>query len=212
MEVKGGKREVTRKRIMNAAKAHFIDFGFKDTLMSDIAAYLHMDRRTIYRYFSTKESLLIHITAQEFDGFTREVLDFKFDLDDDASNKLRKLFNYYYEYIKSNPNMIILLGMVDMSVGTNVYDHKDFLVLDQHGKRLDKVLESIIQEGQDEGIFNTKQTARDYAVTINNSLIAMATRTGIYVPKTILKQEGYTWNLLLIQGRIMRDFLLVKND
>lgn len=209
MEVKNTKKEMTRKNILEAAKAHFIDFGYKDTLVSDIAQFVHLDRRTIYRYFPTKESLLVHITANQFEDFTTKVLEFPFEETDNAMMKFKKLLDFYYEYIKEKPDMIILLGMVDTNVGSEMYNREDFEVLDRHGKILDKVLEEIITEGQSQGLMKTDQSPKDYAVTINNSLIALATRTAIYVPNSILKQQGYTWTLLQIQGDILTNFLEV---
>jgi len=210
MEKMGKKRVETRKRILLTSKAYFTDYGYKDTLISDIAKYCRLDRRTIYRYFPSKESLLIHITAEMFDKFTSEAMNFKFDNSDTPYQKLEKMFQFYFDYIVENPSMIQFLGMVDVYVGTSVYDSKDFTTLDQHGKRLDIVLENIIREGQAIGCMKKDYSPRDYAVTINNSLIALGTRTAIYLPNTILLQQGYTWKLLQIQGKILLESLKVS--
>ena len=72
-----------------------------------------MHRRTIYRYFPSKESLLIHITAEMFDKFTSEATNFKFDDSDTPYQKLEKMFQFYFDYIVENPSMIQFLGMVE---------------------------------------------------------------------------------------------------
>jgi AcrR family transcriptional regulator len=208
--VKGTKKYETQQRILNAAKMHFLDFGFKDTLISDIAHYCHIDRRTIYRYFPSKEHLLIHICADSFDEFVSKVVEFKFDEQDDVHHKMRKLLGFYYQYLTVSPDFILFLGMIDVYVGTTVYNRDDYQLLNQHGQRLDKVLEKVIQEGQDSGLMKRKYSARDYAITINNSLNALATRTAIYTPYNILKHEGYTWKMLEIQGNLIMESLLVK--
>jgi len=210
--VKGTKKYETRKKILNAAKLHFLDFGFKETLISDVAHYCHIDRRTIYRYFPSKEHLLIRVCADLFNDFTSKVLEFKFDPLDDANEKVNKLFRFYFSYLKEYPDFMLLLGMVDIYVGTTVYDRDDYEILNKHGKMLDVVLEKIIAEGQKNGVMRTDFSARDFAISINNSLSALATRIAIYTPNMLLKHEGYNWKLLRIQGRLLMASLKVNNE
>lgn len=213
MEKMGRKRQETKQKILDVSKEYFNKKGYRDTLIIDIAKTCELDRRTIYRYFPTKENILIYITAELFDEFTTAVMEYEFLEEDSAYEKLSKLFGYYFNYLKEQPQMIHFLGMVDVYVGKNMYDREDFLTLDQHGKRLDVVLESLIKEGQENACMKTNFSPKDYAVTINNALIALATRTAIYRPNSILKQEGYAWNLLIIQGTLLLESLKVdKND
>ena len=212
MEKMGRKRFETRRKILDVSKAYFTDYGYRDTLISDIAKHCRLDRRTIYRYFPSKESLLIHITAELFDDFTSKAMEMDYQGLEKPTDKLKKTFDFYFDYIQKNPQMIQFLGMVDVYVGNNMYDKDEFTALDQHGKRLDVILERIINEGQIKGCMNKNHTSHDYAVTINNSLIAMSTRTAIYLPNTILQQQGYAWKLLRIQGELLLDSLTISND
>lgn len=210
MEKLGRKRSETRQRILNVSKAYFSDYGFRDTLISDIAKHCHLDRRTIYRYFPSKESILIHITANMFDKFTTEAQNYKFDPEDNPYQKIEKLFAKYYRYIVENPRMIQFMGMIDVYVGTEMYDKDEFQTLDQHGKRLDAILERLIEEGQVKNLINGDYQPGEYAVAINNSLIALATRIAIYRPEAIIQHRGTAWNLLKIQGKMLLESLKVK--
>lgn len=212
MEKMGRKRIETRRKILDVSKAYFTDYGYRDTLISDIAKHCRLDRRTIYRYFPSKESLLIHLTAELFDGFTKTAMELMYDEGLTPYQKLEQTFEFYFDYITKNPQMIQFLGMVDVYVGTSMYDRDEFTTLDQHGKRLDVLLEVLIREGQEKGCIRKDFSALDYAVTINNSLIAMSTRTAIYLPNTILLNEGYAWKLLRIQGQLLLESLKVHND
>lgn len=203
----GRKRIETRKKILDASKAYFIDYGYKETLISDIARHCNVDRRTIYRYFPSKESILIYITAELFDKFTTEAMAFKFKESDVPFARLEKIFDFYFQYLISHPEIIQFLGMVDVYVGTSMYDRDEFSTLDQHGKRLDAILEKVIYDGQKKGCIKSDYSAKDYAVTINNSLIALATRTAIYLPNAILHQQGYSWKMIKIQGNLLLEAL-----
>jgi hypothetical protein len=45
----------------------------------------------------------------------------------------------------------------------------------------------------------------EYALTVSNSLIALATRIAIYLPNVIKQGQGFSWGLLINQGNILID-------
>lgn len=51
----------TRTRILKEAEKRFIDFGIANTQMKDIASAININRRTLYRYFPTKDELAFEI-------------------------------------------------------------------------------------------------------------------------------------------------------
>lgn len=51
----------TRQRILDEAEKLFIENGIADTQMKDIAAAVNINRRTLYRYFPTKDHLTFEI-------------------------------------------------------------------------------------------------------------------------------------------------------
>lgn len=209
MERLGKKREETRRKILDTSIRYFSTFGYKDTLISEIAKECNLDRRTIYRYFPSKESLLIRITAELFEDFSSKVKDIDFIECNNSYEKITKLVSFYYEYIKNHPSLIQFLGMIDVFVGTSSYNPSDFEALNIHGIRLDEKLKKFIGKGQEEGVIKIEHSAQEYAATINNSLLALATRTAIYQPSTILRHNGYAWKLIELQGKILVESLRV---
>jgi AcrR family transcriptional regulator len=76
-EVKGpGLRERTRqavrREITEAAGALFIERGYETTTIDDIAAAVGMSKRSVFRYFPTKEDLILgkfdYIAAEMLEG------------------------------------------------------------------------------------------------------------------------------------------------
>ena len=56
------KQELVRNEIFNAAWRLFGQHGYEDTTVADIAAAAGVSRRTFFRYFSSKEDVLIETT------------------------------------------------------------------------------------------------------------------------------------------------------
>ena len=52
------KRDRTRKAIVSAAQRLFVDRGFEQTTVSEIAATAEVGRRTFFHYFDSKDELL----------------------------------------------------------------------------------------------------------------------------------------------------------
>src|ERR1700739_3282788 len=55
-----------RKRIVDAARAHFLSHGFRSVTMDDLAAELGVSKKTIYAHFPGKFDLLEAVLADKF--------------------------------------------------------------------------------------------------------------------------------------------------
>src|SRR5690606_41317726 len=59
--------EDVKKRIMDEARSLFFRYGFSKVTMDEAAEGLGMSKKTLYRYFPSKEVLLEEITAAHID-------------------------------------------------------------------------------------------------------------------------------------------------
>lgn len=207
MEKEGNKKQQTRARIKSVGAKRFIEAGLRETMIIDIAKEVGIDRRTIYRYYASKELLLIEICADYLRDFVNEVESISCEHCANGYEKIKHIFNEYFKLLKNEPDVILFLGMIDTSVGQHIYDVQIYRELDKHGKRLDIHIAKIIEEGQKDGSINTRFEPTEYAVTINNSIVALATRIAIYLPNTLIQGEGFSWKLLLNQGKILIESL-----
>lgn len=55
---------VIRKRIIEAAREEFYKFGFSKVTVDEIASKLGMSKKTIYKYFPSKDDI-VHVVTQE---------------------------------------------------------------------------------------------------------------------------------------------------
>lgn len=202
MEKEGNKKKQTRARIKAVGAKHFMEHGYRETMIVDVAKEAGLDRRTIYRYYPSKETLLIEICSDFWREFIELFETVTFENCTSGYQKVKRQFDVFLELLRQSPDMIIFLGMIDTSVGQNLYNIEVYKELDSYGKRLDVRLTELIDEGQKDGSIKTWFTPREYALTISNSIVALATRIAIYLPNVLIQGEGFTWTLLMNQGKI----------
>lgn len=210
MEKDGTKKQQTRARIKKVGAKHFIEKGLRDTMIIDIASEVGIDRRTIYRYYASKELLLIDICSDYLSVFVDKVESTSHQHCSNGFEKVECLFQEYFRILKEEPDVILFMAMIDTSVGQQIHDVQIYRRLDAYGRRLDLHLAKFIEQGQVDGTINKRFGAIEYATTINNSIVALATRVAIYLPEALILGEGASLKLLLNQGRILIESLEIK--
>ena len=93
-------KDQTRRRILTIAKKSFLENGYRDTYISKIADAAKIDRRTIYRYFDTKDQLLLEITQESYKILQAYLSDTDFLPKKMHTKELLTLFQRYNSYFK----------------------------------------------------------------------------------------------------------------
>jgi AcrR family transcriptional regulator len=65
---RGGKRDPNRQRIVDAARIHFFNHGFRSVTMDDLAEELGISKKTLYAHFPGKFDLLEAVLADKLAG------------------------------------------------------------------------------------------------------------------------------------------------
>jgi len=65
------RRDPSRQRIVDAARAHFFSHGFRSVTMDDLAEELGISKKTLYAHFPGKFDLLEAVLADKFQGVER---------------------------------------------------------------------------------------------------------------------------------------------
>jgi AcrR family transcriptional regulator len=68
-------RAGTRERILDAAFDSIEDFGLSRTTVEDVAQRAGLSRQTVYRYFPSKDALIVSLVEREEEGFIAGVRD-----------------------------------------------------------------------------------------------------------------------------------------
>jgi AcrR family transcriptional regulator len=64
----------TRAEILDAAADLFRSYGYTDTNLGDISAYVGIGRTTLYEYFSDKEDVLVNLVESRIPGVVDRLL------------------------------------------------------------------------------------------------------------------------------------------
>jgi len=98
-----------RTRILNAARAMFIEHGYEAVTMRAIAKKIEYSPTTIYLHFKDKESLIQELCTQDFLALSRSFQ--RIARVADPVERLSRLGRAYSEFGLSNPNHYRLMFM-----------------------------------------------------------------------------------------------------
>jgi AcrR family transcriptional regulator len=80
-----------RRRIVAAAREHFLAFGFHNVTMADLADELGMSKKTIYAHFASKNALLEAVLLEKLGSIEEELETITSECSSDFSNGLHRL-------------------------------------------------------------------------------------------------------------------------
>ncbi len=135
-----------KDKIMHLALETFLKEGFHKTTMDEIAAKLHMSKKTIYKNFSTKEELLAEVT-QFFLKSNHKAIRKSISADSNAVEKI---------YYMTNTIGIIVSNISDkMLSDLQSYAPELWKRIDEFRTRVLTVnFTKIIEQGKTEGFVN----------------------------------------------------------
>ena len=125
------KKEKVKKRIEDAAREDFLEYGFTKTSMRNIARKAKVSTSNIYNYFESKDNLFYSL----IDPIYIKVKDLLYNLFETeknlGENEFFKLISDVFahpvgEIIKQNAKELIIL--MDKSEGTKFYNFKEELI------------------------------------------------------------------------------------
>lgn len=169
-------REKRRHEILHAARESFIEKGLTETTMDYIAKKVKITRRTLYRYYKTKEELAFEIEIMLFEelyNFQNEVYK---TLKGSGLRKIELYFNELASYVEANPNVIKYSGEFDYYFRGEY----PYLELTNRFKSMissnDYLMEELIKDGIKDGSIRKDIDPVITGLTINNVLLSLSQR------------------------------------
>ncbi len=134
--------EETKKRIMEEAQGLFFRFGFSKVTMDEAADSLGMSKKTLYRFFPSKEDLLQEITRAHLAECDCQLTAILKQADVDPLEKLKSFLNYVTDiYAKMSDALLHDLRRHAPEIWQMVEDHRqkcmqtDFCALIKEGRQ-----------------------------------------------------------------------------
>ena len=140
-----------QQKILEFCKDYFLNNGFYKTTMDEVAAQLRMSKKTIYKYYPTKEEL-VKETIQGFLEFHKGNVSEIVDDNSKAVTKLYKTFNYIGKIIsKINEKFIRDIQTHAPDLWKDIDTFRTKMMMTNIGK--------IIEQGKKEGVFIDKPSS-----------------------------------------------------
>ena len=171
-------KEERRKKILMTALTLFVEQGYYDTKITDIAAAVPMSTGLMFHYFASKEELLLELVKMGVEG-TRVV---EGQTDVPPEIYFTGFLNQLFSYAKQQPwvfNMFVLMGQV-RRVGMPEDARKLALSVDA----IDTTAE-MIKKGQKSGVFrkgDAKLMSRCFWASVQGIMEEMAMDKDMKVP------------------------------
>lgn len=101
-------QERRRKEIFDASVHLFLDKGFNETTMREIAQAAGVGKSTLYDYFKSKDEILVSYFENEIEIMTERAQEIVAQ-DLDVPKKLRKIMQMHLAYLVDNKNLYLKL-------------------------------------------------------------------------------------------------------
>ncbi|WP_313891048.1 TetR/AcrR family transcriptional regulator [Psychrobacillus sp.] len=171
-----GLKEKRRNEIIHAARESFITRGLVETTMDHIAKEVKITRRTLYRYYQTKEELAFEIEIMLFEelyNFQNEIYK---TLEGNGLKKIELFFNELARYVEANSSVIKYSGEFDYYFRGEY----PYLELTTRFKNMissnDYLLEQLIRDGIEDGSIRKDIDPVITGLTISNVLLSLSQR------------------------------------
>lgn len=141
-------KDERRRKILELSKKVFAKYGFRKTIMEDIAHEIGFTAAAIYYYFDSKEELFREAISDEIGKVISKI-------EEEIKNfhsPQEKLIKMIEIKVEGTRELIKMFGISDEIVG-ELKSEIDRLGLKELASREYKVIEDIIKEGIEKGVF-----------------------------------------------------------
>ena len=153
----------TKCRIMEEAKALFFRFGFSKVTMDEAADSLGMSKKTLYRFFPSKEDLLLAVTSEHLDQCNTEINSILKNKDMDPLEKLKRYVNYITAiYAKLSEPLMQDFRKHTPEIWQMVEEHRQKCLRTDFG--------FLIKEGRQKGVFRKDVDERLFVLIYSHLL------------------------------------------
>jgi AcrR family transcriptional regulator len=154
--------DVTKARIMAAAKVEFAKSGLSGARVDVIAARAKANKRMMYHYFGNKEKLFQLVLEDAYAAFRKAEAALALDSEEPMA-ALRKLVTFNWSYFLANPEFITLVNSENLHKARHIKSSKRMRELSRPfvGR-----MSLLLQRGVDAGLFRNDLDAVQVTITI----------------------------------------------
>ncbi len=179
------KKEFDEDELLEKAVHLFWQKGYNGTSAQDLVDGLGINRSSIYNTYTDKRTLF-KMALQRYQQTETNAMVTMLGKADNAKKAIKQIFS---GLIKESVEDTLLKGcfMVNTGMELSGTDEEIGEIVKKNNKSVEDALTKIIEKGQQDGQFSTKQDARTYArfIFANITAIKVAARSG--TPQQVLE-------------------------
>jgi len=195
------KSELTRLRILEAAEIEFSEKGIFGARIDNIAQNAGVNKRMIYEYYLSKESLYKTVLINVYNRVSRWEADFAADFKDPVES-VRSLVHSYFEFLSDNQSFVRILMWENLNGATCL---KEAGQTDLKAVALN-FINKVIARGKAEGIF--RPDADEYQVTVSLLNFAFSYFTNVHTLSYVLSSNLLDSNKISERADFISDILI----
>lgn len=197
------KKNEKKIQIINDAKDTFIENGLFNTAMNNIADKAGITRRTLYRYFDTKEDIAYEVTILLINQWNEFQMDTFNSLNGKGIYQLEDFLKKLISYMENKKDIMRYLGEFDFYFKDGTVQEPSTESIQKFNSIIlesDNLLETIIKKGIEDKSIKDDIDVHLTIATISNVLWGFAQRVAIR-ENAIKVETGFT-GLELIKHQI----------
>jgi TetR/AcrR family transcriptional regulator len=164
-ERKQREKELRRKQILEAAEKVFMNKGFEDATMDEIAEACELSKGTLYLYFQSKDILYFYVMLEIMEQYC-DILETDLAKAENYPKRLECLGSSYLYYYDNYPARFRMLNNLDHPKYSDT-DPRDFdRVLLKRASRLWDICAGVIREGIDLGYIRSDTNPLKLGLTL----------------------------------------------
>ncbi len=177
----------TRKKLLEYAEKIFVEKGYADTRIDDIAEQAGINKRMLYVYFGSKKDVYKEVLKIAF-GRLFEWSEQTLSAYDDPSKKAKEIVEGYFQFLQKNPTYVRLIGWETMNEGRFAGE----ILANLHATGLEN-LYSVLAKGIESGVFRKDLDVRKAVMSINYMCLGYFNRKMLLssIWKEDVTQKGY---------------------
>lgn len=135
------------QRIIEVARQVFIEKGFAETSMSDIAARVGINRPGLHYYFRTKERMFEAIFADLVTSFLPTIHQIALQ-DRPVSERIAEIVEVYFEVMQANPMLPVFIVREIQRDATHIFNTINRMEIGQYIRKIKEALQEEMASGK----------------------------------------------------------------
>ncbi len=112
--------EATRQSLLEAAESVFLEKGFGNTALSEIARRAGITKSLIHHYFNSKENLWQEVKQRRIDNYADQQMAMLQQAAEPTDNLLRSSMKLNFRFLKANPEIVRILAWMFLERDTSI--------------------------------------------------------------------------------------------